>query len=184
MSQPTPELELATTAAETVEATGGLGMLGINLKIFIAQLVNFLVVLVVMWKWVYTPLVKLLDERSKRVETSVKQADEIEVRLKQVEIDQKRIIAEAQTDAASMLEQAKVQADERKKELLENAKAEVQKIVTQGKEQLRAEKVAMLKDAKAEMVDIAVEAAKAILKDAVNEKKSRELAEDLVKKMV
>ena len=179
-----PTRELAHSATQAVEATGGLGMLGINLKIFLAQLLNFLIVLVVMWKWVYTPLVKLLDERSKRIETSMKHAEDIEKRMKEVEIDHKRILAEAQTEAASIMEHAKTQADERKKELLEAAKTEVQKIVTQGKEQLRAEKTAMLRDAKTEFVDIAVAAAENILKKSVDEKSSRKLAEDLVDKMV
>ncbi len=176
--------ELVTQVANTVEASGGLGALGINLKIFFAQLFNFTVVLLVMWKWVYTPLVKLLDERSGRIEKSMKQADEIEKRVQVVEQEHKQMMSQAKTEAAAMLEQARTDADARKKELLEAAKAEVQKIVTQGKAQLRTEKANMLRDAKAEIVDIAIAAATKVLKESVSEKTSQKLAQDVVEKML
>lgn len=181
MSQTT---QLVSQATEAVEATGGLGMLGINLKIFIAQLINFIIVLLVLWKWAYTPLVKLLDQRAERIEKSMKQADEIEKRMKEIAEDQKRIVHEAKAEAAVILDQARADADRRKKELMEGAKAEVQKVVMQGKEQLQLEKTAMLRDAKSEIVDIAIAAATKVLKDSVTEKTSHKLAQEVVEKMV
>lgn len=159
-------------------------MLGINLKIFIAQLVNFSIVLLVLWKWVYTPLVRLLDERSTRIEKSMKQADEIETRLKDVERSQSTIITEAKTQAALLLDQARTDSDRRRKELIDAAKSEVQKVVAQGKEQLKTEKSNMLAEAKLELIEIAVAAATKILQESVTEKTAQKLAEDVVKKMV
>jgi F0F1-type ATP synthase membrane subunit b/b' len=48
-------------------STDLLGKLGINAPLFLAQLVNFSIVLLVMWKWVYTPLVKLMDKRAQEI---------------------------------------------------------------------------------------------------------------------
>jgi F-type H+-transporting ATPase subunit b len=183
MSEP-QSTEFVSQATQTVEATGGLGMLGINLKIFIAQLINFVIVLFVLWKWAYTPLVRLLDQRSERIEKSMKQADEIEKRIKKVAEDQKRIVNQAKTEAAIILDQARADADRRKKELLEGAKAEVQRVVTQGKEQLRIEKADMLRDAKSEIVDLALAAATKVLKESITEKTSHKLAEEVVEKML
>lgn len=187
MSEPikTNELTQNTEVAPAhEETTGGLGMLGINGHIFLAQLFNFLVVLLVLWKWVYTPLVRLLDERSKRIEESMKHAEDIEKRVKVVEADHARLMHDAKAEAAAMLEQARTEAESRKKELLEAAKADVQKIVTQGKEQLKAEKAIMLREAKMELVDIAIAAATKVLKESVSEKASQKLAQDVVDKMV
>ncbi|MBM5789722.1 F0F1 ATP synthase subunit B [Candidatus Parcubacteria bacterium] len=180
MASPSPTTELAHEAAQTVTATGGLGMLGINLKIFIAQLFNFVLVLLVLWKWVYRPLVKLLDARTARIEKSMKQADEIEKRMAGLEEEQARVIAQAKSEAAVMLEQARESAEQRKKELLEGAKGEVQKVIAQGKEQLKAEKQNMVREAKTELVELAVEAARKILQESVNEKKSKQLAEEAI----
>lgn len=180
MASPTPTAEFVKETAETVEASGGLGMLGINLKIFLAQLINFLLVLLVLWKWVYQPIVKLLDQRTQRVEKSMRQADEIEQRMASVEQEQKLVVGQAKAEAVVILEQAKAEAETRKKELLANAKQEVQKVIAQGKEQLQAEKQNMVREAKAELVELAVASAKKILEDAVDEKRSRKLAEDTI----
>ena len=184
MPEPTYTTEIVSEATKTIEASGGIGVLGINLKIFIAQLFNFTVVLLVLWKWVYTPLVRLLDERSEKIEKSMEHAAEIEKRMQAIEADHDRIISEAKSESAHMLEQARTDAEKRKKELLEATKLEVQKIVTQGKEQLQAEKVNMLRDAKTEIVDLAIAAATNVLKESVSEKTSQKLAQDVVNRMV
>ncbi len=184
MSSPIETTELAQQTAEAVEATGGLGMLGINLKIFIAQLVNFVLVLLVLWKWVYQPLVKLLDERSKRIEQSMKHAEEIEEKMKSVEEEQGRLLSEAKASAAAVMEQAREDAERRKSEMLHLAKEEVQRVVVQGKEQLRSEKQQMIREAKVEMAEIAVEAAKRVLQESIDEKRSQTIAEQAISKLV
>jgi F-type H+-transporting ATPase subunit b len=158
------------------EPTGGIATLGINLNMFVAQLVNFIVVLLVLWRFAYKPLVKILDDRSKKIEESLKQSEAIEVRVKQLEIEQKQIIASAKGEAMQILETAKQDADARKQELLAAAKKEVEHVVAQGKEQLQAE-------AKAELIQMAVVATKKILESEVDEKASQKIASDVIQQM-
>ncbi len=169
--------------AQAVEASGGIGTLGINLNIFIAQLVNFLVVLLVLWKFAYKPLVKILDDRSKKIEESLKNSDEVDRRIAELEKEQHAMIATAKGEATQILEAARADAESRKQELLLAAKKEVERVVTLGKEQLKAEQVNMVREAKAELILIAVAATKKILEETVDEKKSNALAEAVVKKM-
>jgi len=175
--------QATTEAANVIEATGGIGMLGINLKIFIAQLINFLVVLFVLWKWVYAPLVKLLDERSARIEKSVEQTKEIEARFESTQAEQTKLIMQAKSDAITILENVRLEADSQKEKLTARAKAEVQKIITNGKEQLQAEKTAMIREAKTEIIEIAIAATKKILEESMDEKKSQKLAQTVVDKL-
>lgn len=175
--------EAVQEVAHVTEATGGLGTLGINLKIFIAQLINFTVVLLVLWKWAYTPIVKLLEERQEKVANSVKQAEEVEKRVLDLESEQKEVIATAKSEASKILEEARLSAEDRKKALLESAKKEVQGVVVQGKAQLQAEKEQMIRDAREDIAFIAVEAARKILADGIDEKKAGALAQKTVDTM-
>lgn len=175
--------EAAQEVASATEATGGLGTLGINLKIFLAQLLNFAIVLLVLWKWAYKPIVKLLEERQEKIEHGVKQADDVEKRVQDLERERHEVMATAKSDAAKVLEDVRVTADERKKELLAKAKEEVKGVVAQGKAQLEAQKVQMIQEAREEIAAIAVEAARKILADGVDEKKATKLAEGVVDKM-
>ncbi|MBI5370203.1 F0F1 ATP synthase subunit B [Candidatus Uhrbacteria bacterium] len=183
MSSPQQTTELARGAAQTVEATGGLGMLGINAKILLAQLVNFLIVLLVLWRWVYRPMVKLLDERSARIEASMKHADEIDAKMAAIEKEQQRLVGQAKTEAAAILESSRQDAERRKKEMIDAAKQEVQSVVAQGKDQLQAQKHQMIHEAKEEIVEIAIQAAQKVLQEQIDEKISHKLSERVIKQL-
>ena len=170
-------------AVEATEAVGGIGTLGINLKIFLAQLFNFAIVLLVLWKWAYKPIVKIIEERQEKIEKSVKQAGEIEKRVVEIEKEQQVVMTTAKSEAAKMLDDVRTTAEDRKKILLEKAKEEVRSVVAQGKLQLQAEKVQMIQDAREEIAKIAVEATRKILQESVDEKKALKLAEGVVDKM-
>lgn len=165
------------------EPTGGIATLGIDLKIFLAQLVNFIIVLLVLWKWAFTPIVKLLDDRTKKIAESVKLSEDVDRRVAELEQEQHQLIAHAKQEASAVLEIARAEAEQRKQEMLIMAKKEVEHVVAQGKEQLKAEKAQMIREAKTELIEIAVSATKKILEETIDEKKSADLAERLIKKM-
>lgn len=175
--------EAAAEVAHATEATGGLGTLGINLKIFIAQLLNFSVVLLVLWKWAYKPIVNMLDARSEKIEKSLKDAEEVEKRVESLEEERKSVIAQAKAEANLILEKAREDADSRKTELLTKAKDEVSQVVRQGKGQLQAEKEQMLREVKKEIVELSVAAASKILAETVDEKKAQDLAGKVVEEL-
>lgn len=179
------EIQLAAEAgrevASTTEAVGGLGALGINVKIFIAQLINFVIVVLVLWQWAYKPIVKILDERREKIERSVKQAEEVERRIQALDRQEQEVLARVRAEAAQALDQASAQAQERKQTLLRKAKEEVQHVIAQGKKQLDIEKEQMILDARDDIAAMAVEAARKILTEDVDETKAQKLAMKVIK---
>ncbi len=175
--------EALSETTEAVEATGGLGTLGINVKIFAAQLVNFTIVLLVLWRWAYRPIVKLLDDRQKKVEKSLLDAADIEKRVVSLEEERKSILSQAKHEASIVLEKVQIDAEVRRTELFGKAKEEVSQVVRQGKAQLQAEKESMLREARQEIVNLAIESARKILEESITEKKSQALAEEVIEKM-
>ncbi len=167
-----------------MEPTGGIGALGIDLKIFLAQLVNFTIVLLVLWKWAYTPIVRLLDERQKKIEQSVKDAQAIEVRLSRLDGERDEILQAARGEGKLRVEEALVGAETRRQEILNKTKFEVERVIVQGKQQLALEREAMMRDARKELADIIVSATQKILTTELNEKKAASLAEEVIRKMV
>jgi F-type H+-transporting ATPase subunit b len=177
------ETEVVQAAVEATEAVGGIGSLGINLKIFIAQLVNFTVVLLVLWKWAYKPIVRLLDERQHKIEKSVKDAQEIEQRLSRLSGEREEVLIAARQEAKARVEEALAGAEGRRQEILEKTKGEVERVIAQGKQQLAQEREAMMRDARKELAEIVVEASRKIVASEINEKKAASLAEEVIRKM-
>ena len=159
------------------------GQFGLNGTMFAAQLVNFLIVLIVLWIFVYKPVTRMLEERSEKIEKSMKQAESIEKRVADMEKERELVIIEARKQAQDIAEKAQVDATERGTEMIAAAKREVERVIAKGKAQLAEEKSEMLREMRKDVVDIAMKAAARIVQDSLDEKKSKSLAEEVVRKM-
>lgn len=162
---------------------GGIAKLGLNGQIFFAQMINFLVVMIVLWRFVYKPVVRMLDERQKKIEDGVKMAESAQAKMDSVLSEQTRILDKAHQEASLLLDEARQSGEERRTILLSKAKDEVKSLVSAGKEQLRQEHEAMMQEARVQMAQIAVEAARKILEDQVDEKQANKIATKVVETM-
>jgi ATP synthase F0 subunit b len=176
--------EISSTEVTAVEKESGIGALGIDATWFSAQLLHFLIVLVIFWQWVYKPVVKMLDKRAETIEKSLKDAKTLETRVAKLEEERAKVIADAKTEALAILSAAKGDAEARKADMVAKAKAEVERVVKEGKAQLVKEKEAMLQDAKKEIAGIAVEVARKVLEESIDTKKSQAMAEKAVDTLV
>ena len=159
------------------------GQFGLNGTMFVAQLINFLIVMIILWAFVYKPIMRILEERQEKIEKSVKQADEIEQRVADIEKEREAVIIEARKESQAIAEKAGKDATVRGDEMIAAAKREVERVISKGKIQLSAEKTEMLREMRKDVVDIAMKAAARIVQDSVDEKKSKSLAEEVVRKM-
>lgn len=142
------------------QSTNVLVSLGINGWQFAGQLVNFAVVVFVMWKWVYTPLLKIMDARAKEIANGLENAKLAERRLADASDEKERVLREARAEAHDLLEDIKSRADAVKKEKLELAKSEIEKHIAEAKAQIKNERdaaAAALKKDVAELVVLATE---------------------------
>lgn len=178
------EATIVHEAAQVAENTGGIAALGIDLKIFIAQLINFAVVLFVLWKWAYTPILKILKERSVTIENSLKNAEAIESRLSDLAGERETVLNEARQEADKILAKTKIDAEKRGEEMMNKVKIEVENIVASGKNQLQQEKEMMLRDARKDMIEITLVASQKILRDSIDENKAKIMAAEVVDKMI
>ncbi|MBU0614441.1 F0F1 ATP synthase subunit B [Patescibacteria group bacterium] len=173
--------EVSVESGNPIEAVAG--QFGLNGQIFVAQLINFTIVLVVLWIFAYKPIIKMLDERKEKIEKSIKQADDIERRITAIEDEKKEVIAAAKKEAQKIAEEAQKIGEDRRAEIVESAKREVERVISKGKQQLSEEREAMLRDVRKDVVDIAMKATARILSGQIDEKKSQSLAEEIVRKM-
>jgi F-type H+-transporting ATPase subunit b len=124
------------------ESTGILGTLGIDAYKLIAQLVNFAIVVFVMWRWVYRPLVKTMDARSKEITTGLENAKEAKRQLSDATAEKEQLVNDARAEAMSILDETKGKAEAVRQERLKIAKEEIEKIAAEAKERLKMEREA------------------------------------------
>lgn len=166
---------MAPEVQTAVESVGLAGTLGLDIKLFLAQLVNFGLVVFVMWRWVYRPLLKAMDERTAKIDRGLKDAEASATARADAEKQAQLVMTEARNQARSIMEQANVAAAEQGTALVAKAKREVESIVAMGKSQLAVDKDKMLTEVKAELSGVLALAVERITNEKIDPKKDAAL---------
>lgn len=153
----------------------------IDWKVLIAQLVNFTIVVFVLWFFALKPLAKKMAERSDKIEKSLADAKVIEEKLEHVSAEEKRQMIEAKKEAEKILAGAQQLVDKQKQETVDKAKAEVAKIVEASKKQIAQQKQEMVADVKKEVSELVILAAQKIIAEKLTDAKDQKIIEDVIK---
>lgn len=172
-------------ATQAVEETGGpLGALGINWKLFLAQLVNFGIVLFIFWRWVVKPLGKTLTDRQTKIESGLKNAVYMEDEKKKFEEWKKDEMQTVRNEAERVLKTATDTADKIKQETVGAAQNQANKIIEQAKVAIESEKIQALKEVKSNVAELVIMATEKIIKSKLDPKKDHELVKESIKEII
>lgn len=138
--------------------------LGIDAKLILAQVVNFLILFFVLKKLIYKPVVALLEKRRLMVEQSVHNSQKIEERLVALEEEKKKILSEASANAMAVIEQAKKEGAEEHSKAMASAKKEISALAERYRGQLKDEKDQMFEELKADVATLIVTSCEKILR--------------------
>jgi F-type H+-transporting ATPase subunit b len=182
-SQAAPHVVDAVQAAATAHEgeTSLLGTLGIDWKLFLAQLVNFGIVLFVFWKWVVKPLGNTLTQRQERIEQGLKNADLMDSEKKKFDEWKLAEMKKVRTEADNILRTTTDTANQIKQETIADAQKQANKVMEQAKVSMESEKTQMMKEAKQEIATLVVAASEKILRGKLDAKKDQELISESVK---
>ncbi len=168
-------------AQEAAQSTSPVAVLGLQLKLFIGQLVTVGVILLILWKWVFTPVVEKLSQRTQRIEKSLTDASRIEHEKLEFEKWRQEEMAKTRSEAGALISKSQVEASAVKDQVLHQTKEEQQKLVDQAKKQIEQEKNQQLQSAKAELADLITTATEKILRQKLDGKKDAELIKESLK---
>jgi F-type H+-transporting ATPase subunit b len=169
-------IHTARAAEEAAASPNVATMFGLNMKLFLAQLFNFAIVLLVLGKWVFTPVTKALKARTEKIEQSLAHAEAVEASRAEFESWKKQSMTEARKEAADIVSSAKTEAEGLRAELIAKAKQEQEAVVQDGVERLKREQERMIVEAKAELAELVVSAAGKLLGEKMTDVKDKELA--------
>lgn len=102
---------------------------GIDVKLLIVQTVNFGLLLLVLWKFLYTPVVKMLDERRGKIAESVQKAEAADRRLAEADMEGKTILASATKDAEGLVAAGRSRAGEEAAAIVKRSQQEAERVL-------------------------------------------------------
>jgi len=155
----------------------------IDWKLLIAQVVNFAIVAGVLWYFAAKPIMKIMQDRTDKIEKSLKDAVQIGENLKNTEETKKAEIIKAKQEAQAILEAANKTASKNKEELLTLAKTEVEKVKIRAKEEIQEAKKQTLKEIKSETAGLVVNALEKIISHDLSAADKQKMLDKTIKEL-
>jgi F-type H+-transporting ATPase subunit b len=155
-----------------------MGAIGINLPLLVAFIINFVILFALLGLFLYKPVMKMLDERSRRIKESMEQAEATKEEYTRAEEEVKKLISKAREDGQALVSQATQIGERLKEEAKEGARKEAQAIVDRTRAELEEERDRIIDDLRRQFVDISISAAEKVIKETLDKKRHRRLIEE------
>lgn len=162
---------------ETEIVMEALANLGIDWKLLLAQVVNFVIVLIVLKRFAYQPMLKLLDERTAKIARGLADAELAQNKLSEMEEKERAVLAEARTEAKRILVETDENARKRDAIKISETEAKVKKLLEESEMKMVADQKKMIEEAKLELAGVVFLTVEKVLREKVDSAKEKELIE-------
>ena len=146
----------------------------------IYALISFGVLFFVLSKFAFPPIVKMLEKREATIRESIERSEETRVEAERLLEDYKKQLAEARSEAAQIIEQARKLGDDAKKKIEATARDEATALLARAREEIEAEKQKALIELTAKVADISIGAASRVVEKSLSKEDHLKLIDDYV----
>lgn len=167
--------------AATPESASGIGAFNLNVKAFLFQLLTFVLVLLILRRWVFPKLVATLEQRREVLEKSLTQAKKTEEALARAESKAEEILAKARSQADEALAEAKAAAASVISEGEEAAAKRAAMIIKDAEARLDDEREKLRVQLRGELAELVADATEKVVQQKLDTKQDMALIERLVK---
>lgn len=171
-------MPLAAFAAE--EGPSGIAALGISLPGLIAQLVNFAILLVILRLFLFGPIVRMVDERKRRIEAGLQASEAAAAAAQASQEGARRALDEARAEGRELVARAQETARRLRGELEQQARADADRIVARAREEMEQERVQAVEALRAEFANLTVLAAERVIGQALDRNAHQRLIDEVL----
>lgn len=144
------------------------------------QTVNFLLLLYLLNRFLFKPVLARLDERSAKISKGLEDAEVAARDRELARAEREAAVAEARKEAAEMLARANKIADDTRNEILADARSEAERVTTRAREEIVAEKDRAMAEIRGQVAELALAAAGKLVRREMDDPTQRRLVEDFL----
>ena len=149
--------------------------LGLNLPMLIAQIVGFLVLLYILSKLLYRPLLKVMDERAARIKESLEAAERAKEQAAASQEQMQEDMRKAREEGQQMIAQARDVASRFRDEEMAKAREEIAAERAKAEADIQRERDAAIEDLRQEFAGLAISAAERVVERSLSESDHRSI---------
>ncbi|MCL5411667.1 MAG: F0F1 ATP synthase subunit B [Patescibacteria group bacterium] len=148
-----------------------------------AQIVNFLILLLILKRFLYKPVLAMLEKRKQTIADSLKQAEEIEKRLAETKVEQEKLLSQASMKAQSYIDEAKEAAKEFQAKSFEETRVHMEATLIKAKETIEREREKMKSELQKELVGLVIETTSKVAGKILTVEDQKKLSQEIVKEI-
>ncbi|MBI2328782.1 MAG: F0F1 ATP synthase subunit B [Chloroflexi bacterium] len=153
----------------------GLASLGISLPTLLAQLVNFVLLFALLYLFAYKPIMKMLDERSRKVKESLEQTEYIKEQAAHAEEEAKRRIEAASKEGQEVIARAVRTGEEVRQQSQQEARQEAESLIIRARLEIQRERDEAIDELRQEVADLTILAAGKVIDRSLDKEAHRQL---------
>lgn len=144
------------------------------------QIINFLLLLYLLNRFLFRPALGRLDERKTRISEGLEQAEAAARDRELARAEREAAVAEARKEAQEMIARATKIADDSRAEIVAEARAEAEKVSARAREEIIAEKERAIAELRTQVADLALNAAGKLVRSEMSGPTQRRLVEEFL----
>jgi F-type H+-transporting ATPase subunit b len=146
--------------------------------LFVWTILTFLVLLGVLAKFAWNPLLKMLKDREELIRSSLDDAEKAQTELARLNAEGEEIVNKARSEAQTILTEGKAAASKLKDETLNAAKDQAKSILTEAEKQIQIEKDKAIAEIKSEVVDLSLSVAEKLINKNISREDNQALIDE------
>jgi F-type H+-transporting ATPase subunit b len=158
-------------------------MLDLNPGLIIWTAITFLILLFLLRKIAWKPLLNALQSREEKIQSSLERAEKAKEEAERLLEENRTNLQGAEDQAHQVIREGRAVAEKLKNEILEKANASSRRMIEQAKEEIQREKDVALAELRREVVDLAIQVASKILGEELDERHHRKVVEDFLREL-
>lgn len=158
----------------------GLSSLGVDLPVLLSQIISFLVLFGLLYLVAYKPMMRMLDERSRRIKESMEQTEYIKEQAALAEKETAKRIEDASKEGQKLVDRAMQAGEEMKLEAKGEAKKEAETLINRARTEIERERDDAIGELRKEFADLTIMAAEKVIDRSLDKKTHRQLIEKVL----
>jgi len=154
--------------------------LGINLPTLLAQIVNFVILLGLLYLVAYKPIIRMFDERSRKIKESMEQTEFIKEQAAQAEGEVKKRLEDAGREGQELIVKAERTGEEVRQSLRQQAEQEAQSLINRARTDIQRERDEAVGELRKEFADLTILAAGKVIDRSLDKKAHRQLIDKVL----
>src|SRR5690348_5588216 len=159
------------------------GLTDINVAIVVWTLVTFGLLVVVLKRFAWQPILDTIETREKTIADAIESAKRERAEAEKAAAEMRASLEKARSESADLLRKNQQEVAAAKAELMEHARKESEELLKQARASIEEERRAAVAELRSQVVDLAIEAAGRLLATQMDEKKQRQLVEEYLEKL-